>query len=59
VYELRKEMMKRSLWCRDGTYLGETSRDLYKRIREHAQGARDFKEGNHIIKHWINHHKSL
>ena len=51
VYELRMEMMKRSLRCRDGTYLGETSRDCYKRTRKHAQGARDFKEGNHIINH--------
>jgi hypothetical protein len=41
---------------REGIYIGETSRSLYERSREHVRDATDFKEGSHIIKHWLSNH---
>jgi hypothetical protein len=41
---------------REGIYIGESSRSLYVRSREHIRDAEDFKEGSHIIKNWINCH---
>ena len=43
---------------RDGIYYGETSRSLHERIREHVADAKDFKEGSHMVKHWMLHHPS-
>ena len=41
---------------RKGIYIGETSRSLYERSREHMKDAEDFSHGSHIVKHWINEH---
>ena len=41
---------------RKGIYLGKTRRSLSERSKEHVQGAKDVKEGNHMVKHWINYH---
>jgi hypothetical protein len=41
---------------RVGLYYGETSHSLYKRSKEHLNDAVKFREGSHIIKHWIAEH---
>ena len=38
-------------------YIGETGRSLYERGREHWQGYREGREGNHILKHHVLHHQ--
>ena len=43
---------------RVGVYVGETSRSLSERMGEHVQDARAFREGSHIVKHWMDHHPS-
>ena len=42
---------------RQGIYLGETSRSLFERNREHLKDAADFDEGSHMIKHWLTSHE--
>ena len=44
---------------RAGVYIGESSRSLSERIGEHVDDARAFKEGSHIVKHWMEKHPSL
>ena len=41
---------------RKGIYYGESSRSLYERSREHLKDAKDFDNGSHIVKHWMNEH---
>ena len=41
---------------REGIYIGENSRSLYQRSREDVRDSIEFKEGSHIIKHWLNSH---
>ena len=36
--------------------MGETSRSLFERSREHFKDAADFDEGSHMIKHWLTSH---
>jgi hypothetical protein len=38
---------------RRGIYLGESSRSLYERSKEHLKNAEDFSKGSHIVKHWM------
>ena len=45
--------------AREGIYIGETSRSLFERSREHVRDAVDFKEGSHIIKHWLHSHPEI
>ena len=37
-------------------YVGESSRSLYERAREHWEDASKLKEGSHIARHWANKH---
>ena len=37
--------------------MGESSRSLYERSREHVNDAEKFQEGSHIVKHWMEYHK--
>ena len=39
-----------------GYYIGESSRSFHERMAEHATDARNFSQGSHIIKHWMDHH---
>ena len=41
---------------RNGIYIGESSRSLYERSKEHLRDAESFDPGSHIIKHWMNVH---
>ena len=43
---------------REGIYFGETSRSLHERSLEHVADAKEFKEGSHMVKHWMIHHPS-
>ena len=36
-----------------GIYIGESSRSLFERSKEHIKDAINFKADSHIIKHWI------
>ena len=47
---IRKEDSRR------GIYLGESSRSLYERAKEHFKDAEDFDQGSHMVKHWMNDH---
>ena len=38
---------------RRGIYIGESSQSLYERSKEHVAVAKAFKEGSHIVKHWL------
>ena len=40
-----------------GIYLGETSRTLHERTKEHFKDAADFSEGSHMVKHWLSSHE--
>jgi hypothetical protein len=40
-----------------GIYYGESSRSLYERSKEHVNDAETFKEGSHIVKHWMAYHQ--
>ena len=42
---------------REGVYIGETSRSLYERSKEHVADAKSFREGFHIVKHWLSSHE--
>jgi hypothetical protein len=35
-------------------YIGDLSRSLYERSKEHMSDAEGFQEGSHIVKHWTN-----
>ena len=41
---------------RKGIYVGESSRSLYERSKEHLKNAEDFSKGSHIVKHWMSEH---
>ena len=41
---------------RKGIYIGETSRSIHERAREHLKDAQDFSEKSHQVKHWMNAH---
>ena len=36
-----------------GIYIGESSRSLFERSKEHIKDNMNFKADTHIIKHWI------
>ena len=40
-------------------YIGETSRSVYERAREHWDDFRKGDEDSHILKHWAIHHASV
>ena len=39
-----------------GIYIGETSRSLFERSREHVKNAMDLEQGSHMVKHWLSVH---
>ena len=41
---------------RQGIYIGESSRTLYERSKEHFKDAEDFNPSSHMVKHWMNDH---
>ena len=38
-------------------YVGETSRSLYERTKEHIRDGKNRAPDSHIAKHWDEHHK--
>ena len=40
------------LTSKTGVYIGETSRSLYERSKEHITDAKNYSHKSHIIKHW-------
>jgi hypothetical protein len=44
---------------RKGVYIGESSRSLFERTREHYRDARDMSEKSHMVKHWLMDHADL
>ena len=44
---------------RVGIYLGETSRSLHERAREHVNDANSVNAKSHIVKHWLETHHEL
>ena len=41
---------------KEAVYVGETSRSIYERSKEHWGDWRDGKEDSHILKHWLTEH---
>ena len=50
---IRQEDMKAG---REGVYIGETSRTMHERSKEHQKDASDFSPKSHQVKHWMNSH---
>jgi hypothetical protein len=44
---------------RVGIYLGETSRSLHERAKEHVNDAASIQPKSHIVKHWLDAHPEL
>ena len=42
-----------------GIYVGESSRSLYERTKEHMSDRDGWKEESHQVKHWITEHPEL
>ena len=42
-----------------GIYVGESSRSLYERTREHMSDREGWKEESHQVKHWLTDHSEL
>ena len=42
-----------------GIYVGESSRSLYERSKEHQKDREDMNEKSHQIKHWLTDHREL
>ena len=43
--------------AKTGVYIGETSRSLYERSKEHITDAKNYSHKSHIIKHWMLSHQ--
>ena len=55
---MRMEISLRRKRKEDLAYiLGETSRTLHERTKEHFKDAADFSEGSHMVKHWLTSHE--
>ena len=44
-------------WEETGIYVGESSRSMYERTKEHIADARAGNEDSHIAKHWAEQHR--
>ena len=44
---------------RKGIYIGESSRSLYERSKEHLKDAEDFSPSSHMVKHWMHAHEEM
>ena len=42
-----------------GVYVGESSRSMYERGKEHQKDGRDMGEDSHQWKHWANEHPDI
>ena len=42
-----------------GVYVGESSRSLYERTKEHQADREDLDDKSHQIKHWLTNHNDL
>ena len=56
-----KEDQKDGRFLKDGKgiYVGETSRSLYERAKEHEADKQAMREDSHQIKHWLTEHQDL
>jgi hypothetical protein len=45
--------------CREGVYIGETSRSLHERSLEHQRDGKSFSKKSHIAKHWMLAHPTI
>ena len=55
------EAGKKELFLKDGKglYIGESSRSIYERSKEHHRDRQDKNEDSHQIKHWVTDHPEL
>ena len=44
---------------RKGLYIGETSRSLYERSKEHQKDKEDREDDSHPVKHWVLDHPEM
>ena len=58
-YKDKKDGKKLSLMEGKGVYVGESSRSLYERAREHQADKNNRSDDSHQIKHWITDHQDL
>ena len=42
-----------------GVYIGESSRSLHERAKEHVADREGMKEDSHMLKHWLTEHQQL
>ena len=57
--EEAKDAVDEGIGMKIGRYVGETSRTLAERSKEHIDGAKNCDYDNFIIKHWVNNHSEL
>ena len=55
----KKEKGGQFLKAGKGIYVGETSRSLYERAREHESDRQKTSEESHQIKYWLSDHQDL
>ena len=55
----KKEKGGQFLKAGKGIYVGETSKSLYERAREHEADKQKTSEDSHQVKHWLSDHKDL
>ena len=56
-----KDGKKSKLFLKDGkgVYVGESSRSMYERAKEHQKDREDLSEDSHQVKHWLTEHPEL
>ena len=54
-----KEKAGKFLMDGKGIYVGETSRSMYERSKEHETDRQKTSEDSHQIKHWLSDHQDL
>ena len=54
-----KEKARGSLKVGKGIYVGESSRSIYERAKEHQADRNKNSEESHQIKHWLTSHEEL
>ena len=59
LYENRCELCNDTKKDGKGIYVGETSRSLYERAKEHEADRNKTSEDSHHVKHWLTDHQDL
>ena len=54
-----KDIERQDMKDGKGVYVGESSRSIYERAREHMADREKHKEESHQIKHWLTSHEDL